>query len=186
VSHSAFYLPAYAFGTGGPKNTLDFIGLNYYFREILERSPKDRGWFALTGEPSKTDERFLKAERSGLDWEIFPEGIYQMLIELKRYGVPLLVTENGICTDDDPQRTRFIYNHLKEVKRAIDDGSPVIGYQYWSLLDNFEWAFGFKPRFGLIHVDYATQKRTVKPSAEFYAHICRTGELPASAPVLKR
>jgi len=184
VQHTDLYLPAYLFGTGGPKQTLDFIGLNYYFREILDASGAFKGWMSLTGEPCKTDPRYAKAEKSDLDWEIYPEGIYDMLIELKRYGVPLMVTENGICTSDDNLRARFIYGHLQQVRRAIENGAPVVGFQYWSLLDNFEWAFGFKPRFGLVHVDYATQKRTIKPSGDYYARICKTGELPAEAPVI--
>ncbi len=184
VQHSAFYLPAWLMGTGGRKRTLDFIGLNYYFREILETAGK-KGLESFTGEPSKTDERYLRADKSDLGWEIHPEGMHELLIELKRYGVPLMITENGICTSDEDLRARFVYEHLKQVRRAMTDGAPVIGYQYWSLLDNFEWAFGFKPRFGLVYVDYPTQKRTIKPSARFYAEICRSNVLPAAVPALK-
>ena len=105
----------------------------------------------------------------------------------QRYGLPVLFTENGFSNIDfvmrdgkvhDPQRTDYVYRYLKELGKAIDEGVPVVGYLYWSLLDNFEWFHGYDMRFGLVYVDYPTQKRTVKDSAYEYAEIIRTnGEI---------
>ena len=103
--------------------------------------------------------------RNTMDWEIFPEGLRLTLLKLKPYRCPIFVTENGVCSDDDAVRCRFIEQHLAETRKAMRMGVPVIGYLYWSLLDNFEWARGFTPRFGLVEVDYKTQARKVRPSA---------------------
>ena len=98
----------------------------------------------------------------------------------ERYRLPVMITENGMANTDfvmedgkvhDPQRTGFIRRYLKSLKRAADEGFPVLGYQYWALADNFEWAEGYDKRFGLIYVDYRTQKRTVKDSAWSYKEI---------------
>lgn len=177
--HSPFYLPAYFFGTGGRRREMDFVGVNYYFREFITTSKSLRNWMDLTGEVCKTDERFLGAERNSMDWAIYPEGMYRVLMSLRRYGVPVMITENGVCTEDEEMRSRFIAEHLKQVLRAIRDGVRVTGYYYWSLLDNFEWSFGFGPRFGLIGVDLASKERRVKPSAIFYSRICQQNSLIA-------
>ena len=98
--------------------------------------------------------------------------------------VYLSVTENGVALDDkpnergevdDPVRTKAIGSFLTHLKRAMDEGIPVLGYQHWSLMDNFEWAEGYGPRFGLVYVDFATQKRTIKSSARRYAEIIANG-----------
>ena len=91
--------------------------------------------------------------------------------------MPILITENGICTADDRQRWRYIYGHLESVAKALEQGVKVIGYIYWSLLDNFEWDKGFGPRFGLVEVDYQTFERKIKPSALKFAQACRTSIL---------
>lgn len=93
--------------------------------------------------------------------------------------IPLLVTENGIGTDDDDQRIAYLHAALEGVQRAMADGIDVRGYTCWSLLDNFEWAFGYVPRFGLVEVDRTTFARTPKPSARWLAEVARTGRLPA-------
>ena len=98
-------------------------------------------------------------------------------MEMKKFNLPVMITENGICTDDDNVRWEYISNHLKSVHRAIEAGVKVKGYLYWSLMDNFEWAEGFAPRFGLIGIDYATQQRSVRESARKYAEVCKTGEM---------
>ena len=157
------------------RQTLDFIGLNYYSRLWMRsRLLGAGGWF---GARCYALHHAEVTERSGLQWDVYPPGIAQILGWAKPWGVPVLVTENGICPVDDPQRERFILNHLAWVARALQEGVPVIGYLYWSLLDNFEWAEGFGPRFGLIEVDYATQERRVRPSARRFAEICRTNRL---------
>jgi beta-glucosidase len=93
--------------------------------------------------------------------------------------VPLLVTENGLADATDAQRPRFLLDHLAWTHRAIADGADVRGYLHWSLIDNFEWAFGFGPRFGLAEMDYATFARTPRPSAHLYARIARENRLTA-------
>ena len=88
-----------------------------------------------------------------------------------------MITENGICTEDDNQRWEYISAHLKQVGAAIDAGVKIIGYIYWSLIDNFEWDKGFGPRFGIIGIDYTTYERTVRESGKKLAAVCKTGVL---------
>jgi beta-glucosidase len=92
-------------------------------------------------------------------------------------GVPIYVTENGIATNDDARRIEYCRRALAGLKRAIDDGADVRGYVTWSLLDNWEWMFGFEPKFGIVEVDRATQKRTIKPSAAYLGDIARRNSL---------
>jgi beta-glucosidase len=139
----------------------DFIGLNHYNRNVVDNG------FGKNPNERLTD----------MGWEFFPESIYQALVELKPYGKPIYVTENGLADAGDRLRREFIPRALAAVHRAIADGADVRGYLYWSLLDNFEWDKGFWPRFGLIEVDYATRKRTVRPSALEYAKICESNVL---------
>jgi beta-glucosidase len=94
-------------------------------------------------------------------------------MSLKKYHLPIYITENGVADAKDKYRERFIINHLQWVHQAIQEGVDVRGYLYWSLIDNFEWAFGFKPRFGLIEINYKTQKRKIRKSAYAYAKICQ-------------
>ena len=114
--------------------------------------------------------------RTGLDWPVEPDGLRGLLIQLKRDypGLPpIYITENGCVYDDDRDRIAFIEDHVTAVREAIAGGVDVRGYFYWSLLDNFEWARGYGPRFGLVHVDYATQRRTPRPSYHWYAEMIR-------------
>jgi len=140
----------------------DFVGLNYYFHKKVKFpiGLKD-------GDNKRTD----------LDWEIFPEGIYHVLKELKRYKKPIYITENGIADAEDKYCPQFIIDHLKWVHKAIQEGVDVQGYFHWSLIDNFEWADGFKPRFGLIEVDYNNFQRKPRRSAEVYGKICQNNSL---------
>ncbi|MGB2599892.1 MAG: glycoside hydrolase family 1 protein [Candidatus Omnitrophota bacterium] len=155
------------------KHTLDFIALNYYTREFIHYKGRH-------GEDSigKTCPRghHEVGEITDMGWEIYPEGMYEMIKNFSQYRLPIFITENGIAASD-PVRKNFIKAHLEQVLRAINRGSPVIGYLYWSLLDNFEWAEGYRPRFGLVHVDYITQQRTIKESARYLSGIIRTGEI---------
>src|SRR5262249_30492130 len=118
-------------------------------------------------------------------WEIYPEGLTRILLWVKdRYGpLPLYVTENGCALDDtvsaagrveDPVRARHFPAHPLAVRKAMDQGADIRGYFAWSLFDNYEWSSGYSKRFGLVHVDFATQKRTPKASAEFYREVIRT------------
>ena len=119
-----------------------------------------------------------------MGWHVVPESLYwgpRFLAE--RYHLPVVITENGMSGHDwmgadgqvhDPYRIEFTQQYLQALKRAVAEGVDVRGYFHWSLLDNFEWAEGYKQRFGLVHVDYATQKRTPKDSAAWYAEVIRT------------
>lgn len=139
----------------------DFIGLNHYNRNVIDNG------FGKNPNEVKTD----------FGWEYFPASIYQALIELKSYGKPIYITENGIADASDKLRQKFIPTALKAIHQAISDGADVRGYFYWSLLDNFEWDKGFWLRFGLVEIDYATKKRTIRPSALAYAKVCEENTL---------
>ena len=123
--------------------------------------------------------------RGTLAWlDVAPQSLYWAArFQTERYGLPLVFSENGFCNTDfvhldgkvhDPQRIDFLARYLAGVHRAVTEGVPVAGYFYWSILDNFEWAEGYKDRFGLVHVDYQTQKRTLKDSAHWYRDVIRT------------
>jgi beta-glucosidase len=156
-----------------PRKPLDFIGVNYYSRQLVEL--KKFGIENMVMDVSaKKDNR---AKKNSLGWDIYPKGLYEVLVGLKKYCLPVMITENGICTDDDKLRWQYIHSHLKNVYRAMKEGINVTGYLYWSLLDNFEWDKGFGPRFGMIGVDYKTQKRTVRNSAKKFGQVCKTGSL---------
>jgi beta-glucosidase len=116
-----------------------------------------------------------------MGYEYWPQSLEATLRrawEVTKGEVPLIVTENGIGTHDDDQRIAYVSDALEGVQRCIADGIDVRGYTYWSLLDNFEWAFGYEPRFGLCTVDRTTFARTPKPSARWLAEIARANALP--------
>jgi beta-glucosidase len=153
---------------------LDFIGLNYYTREFVHHAKP----FLKNpiGEVCGCSRHKNIGKRTDMGWEIYPRGIYETLKSFSRYNLPIFITENGVAAED-PVRKDFIKDHLAEVLKAINEGIPVIGYLYWSLLDNFEWAEGYRPRFGLVHVDYETQKRTIKDSARYFSSVIKTGKI---------
>jgi beta-glucosidase len=145
---------------------LDFLGINYYFRTNVRAD--GQGGFA--------EELLPGVERTQMGWEVYPDGLRDLLIDFKRrYRAlpPIYITENGMASDDrveagrvhDAQRIRYLERHLNAVDEAVKAGVPVNGYFVWSLMDNFEWAFGYERRFGIVHVDYDTQVRTLKDSA---------------------
>lgn len=143
------------------RGTMDYIGLNYYSRDLLRFNPKS---------PMLSDRVIPPGTPvSELNWEIYPEGIYRLLMDLKRYNLPIYITENGVADSKEVLRPAFIRDHLMWVGKAIRDGVDVRGYYHWSLMDNFEWAEGFSQRFGLVHVDYDTLVRTPKKSFQWYA-----------------
>jgi len=144
------------------KNHLDFIGLNYYFHNKIKFPFQTRNENKIV---------------SDLGWEIYPQGIYYVLKDLKKYNLPIFITENGVADREDRLRKDFIKNHLIWVHRAIEEGIDVRGYFHWSLMDNFEWDLGFEPRFGLIEIDYKNLERKARPSAFFYAKICKENGL---------
>jgi beta-glucosidase len=135
------------------KGKKDFLCLQYYFHARLK----------FPGIVKNENKQI-----NDLGWEIYPEGIYHILNNLKKYNLPIYITENGIADAQDEKRTQFIKDHLFWIKKSIEEGVEVRGYFYWSLMDNFEWDKGFWPRFGLIEVDYKTIER--KPRKSFYAY----------------
>jgi len=140
------------------KKYLDFIGVNYYTRAFIK---------FLSNFAYKEN-----SEKNCLNWEVYPKGIYEIVkIIYKRYKKPIMITENGICTNNDFQRIKFIKEHIEYLKKAMNEGIEILGYIYWSFLDNYEWAEGFEPRFGLIEVDYKTGERKIRNSAYFYKEI---------------
>jgi beta-glucosidase len=154
---------------------LDFIGLNYYTRDFVQN--KGFGVPGVYGDTCTSKHHKEAGRKNFLSWEIYPQGLGQLVKDFSKYKLPIIISENGICTEHDEERTHFIKEHLRELAKAIEWGAPVFGYLYWSLLDNFEWAEGFAPRFGLVEVDYTTQERKIRPSALEYAEICRSGVL---------
>lgn len=137
-------------------STSDFIGVNYYFQKSI-------------------DIRFGKNDRirSDLGWELYPEGLEKVLLQLKRYKKPVYITEHGLADKDDRHRTWYLKESLKHAHNAMRRGVDLRGYFHWSLLDNFEWAEGFMPRFGLFEVDRATCKRTARASVQVYHEIIK-------------
>jgi len=151
---------------------LDFLGLNYYFRQKIAADPTvaTLGFRQVPVEGATT---------TALDWEVHPAGLEEMLLRLtKDYDAPALyVAENGSAWTDeadangyvaDHERTAYLLDHVDAVAEAVAQGAPVRGYFAWTLLDNFEWAYGYRPRFGLAYVDYVTQARVLKLSGETY------------------
>ncbi len=155
------------------RNSLDYIGVNYYTRDLVDvRRP---GLKALLLNTCDDSQRPLKKNYMG--WNIYPQGLYEVLMKLKKYSLPILITENGICTENDRERWDFIREHLKSAHRAIEHGAKILGYLYWSFMDNYEWDSGFGPRFGLIEIDYNTGRRLPRESAEKFALVCASGKL---------
>lgn len=155
------------------KKTLDYIGVNYYSRSLVDA----RSWRIRSLLLDNCSSNHHPLPKNSLGWDIYPQGLYKLLVALKKYNLPILITENGICTEDDSLRWDYIREHLVELHKAISQGVKVIGYIYWSLLDNFEWDKGFGPRFGLVHVDYQSQKRTIKESARKFAAVAKSGAI---------
>jgi len=155
--------------------TLDFIGLNYYTRDFVHNEGFQIP--AIFGDICTLKHHRNVGKRNFLSWEIYPQGLYQLVKEFSQYKLPLLITENGVCIEHDAERFEFVKSHLIQLTRAMKEGAKVIGYLYWSLLDNYEWAEGYGPRFGLIEVDYETQSRKIRDSGKQFAEICRSGQI---------
>ena len=152
------------------KRAIDFIGVNYYSRSLVE--VKKWGVRNLILDVCEGGHSTLK--KNSMGWDIYPQGIKHILLDLRVFKLPVFILENGICTEDDAQRWDFIRDHLKNIYEAIGKGANVIGYVHWSLMDNFEWDKGFVPHFGLIGIDYANYQRNVRESAKRFAEVCKT------------
>jgi len=153
---------------------LDWLGVNYYTRQKVAAAP-ETDWPHL---------KFIKTDtaKTQMGWDIYPSGLHDILLWLKNSftgDLPLYITENGMAWDDhvidgevnDPERVAFMTRHLEQVQKAIAKGCNINGYFYWSMLDNYEWAFGYEKRFGFVHVDFETQVRTPKASYYFMKDI---------------
>lgn len=160
----------------------DFVGLNYYFRQLIkaDESVPVLGFSQVEGP---------NPEHTMLDWEVHPAGLEELILRLtKEYGAEkIYITENGSAWVDSPDasfnvddtdRTAYLEGHLAACVRAVEQGAPLAGYFAWSLMDNFEWAYGYAPRFGLAYVDYPTGKRVMKTSGKTYTKLIQTHRAP--------
>lgn len=153
---------------------IDYIGVNFYFRQVVRAQPNGK----------KNEVSIVKqdgAEHTSIGWEVYPDAFRHLLIKLDQAYVnlpPLYITENGMASFDNPddsgnindtQRVSYLERHLTELGEAMKLGVDVRGYFAWSLMDNFEWAFGYSQRFGLVYVNYETQQRTIKLSGQYYS-----------------
>jgi beta-glucosidase len=155
---------------------IDLLGVNYYSRHRVTVSPLPGAAVAATMAP--------RGAATAMGWGVDASGLTEMLVRVRReYGdIPLYVTENGAAYDDeptddgavhDPERTAYVAAHVEGCAAALAQGVPLGGYFVWSLLDNFEWSHGYAKRFGIVHVDYATQQRRIKDSGRWYAGLIR-------------
>ena len=155
----------------------DFLGVNYYFPETIAHAPGHAPLDAKVLPPGEV-------ETTAMGWEVAPQGLAELLLRIEKdyHPGPIYITENGSCYEDsvgadgeidDQGRRHYLMRHLASLRSAIADGVPVKGYFAWSLLDNFEWAEGYLRRFGLTHIDYDTQQRTLKGSGKWYRSFLR-------------
>jgi beta-glucosidase len=153
----------------------DFIGLNFYShfhisayhmimnQKFINKDARPEDIFLSGCENSETP--------TDMPQSVYAEGFYRAIMACHELNIPIFITENGIADAVDDRRELFIKKYLYAMTRAMKDGADVKGYYYWSLLDNFEWALGYDMRFGLVHVDYKTQKRTIRNSAKYFASV---------------
>lgn len=164
---------------------IDFVGVNYYTRNIISHNDN----FGSLSETLHFQQNMNEsAEHTEMGWEVYPEGLYNMLMQIHRDYAPkaIYITENGAAFEDtvtpdgqvhDERRVAYLQNHFAQAHRALQDGAPLKGYFVWSFLDNFEWGFGYTKRFGIVYVDYPTQKRIVKDSGKWYANFIKANQL---------
>jgi beta-glucosidase len=156
---------------------IDFLGINYYTGGIGRYNPEEGDIFGFQEVP-------MGWEKTDIGWNIYPQGLYNVLTYIKReFGdIPIYITENGACYNDEPgadgrvrdqRRIEYLKKHVLQVARAIESGVNVKGYYTWSLMDNFEWAYGYSMRFGILYVDYETQQRIKKDSFRWYRKLAR-------------
>ena len=162
------------------RGTLDYLGVNFYRRHFIRSGLAPGLWLGRTCDLGHHTRDVTEVTPMG--WDVHPDSFFRTLTRGARLGLPIMVTENGTCLTDDERRWQYLLRHLQAMARAMEAGVRVIGYLYWSLLDNFEWAKGFGPRFGLIDVDYTTQERRIRESARRYAKVCRRNTLSIAPP----
>jgi len=164
-----------AYATSNLKSPVPFDPLNY-LKKLFIKGAKWQDFIGINYYSTRGMTRNLP--KSDMGWAVYPYGLYENLMSIKEeFDLPIYITENGIADADDDQRADFIADHLAATLYALNDRVDVRGYFYWSLLDNFEWAHGFGPRFGLIEIDYKTFKRKIRPSAQVYARIAKNNSL---------
>jgi beta-glucosidase len=178
---------------------LDVLGVNYYSPTVVRHWTQERPKETADGHGDGAASPWIACDdvefprqagpRTAMGWSIDPRGLTELLLRVarERPGLDVMVTENGAAFPDvvgpdgrvaDADRVEYLRAHLAAVHAAIEAGAPVVGYFVWSLLDNFEWAWGYEKRFGVVHVDYATLVRTPKDSAWFYAGVARDNAVP--------
>ena len=175
------------------KAPLDFLGVNYYSPILLRAGdPSDlrrNEQPAPCPVPGVVEYLPDDLERTSTGWLIDASGLHQILVDVSAQapGLPLYVTENGCAAEDyvnpdgevnDVERVRYLHTHLEAAARAIKDGANLAGYFVWSLMDNFEWGWGYQKRFGIVFVDFGTQRRIPKASAAFYSNVVRANAIP--------
>lgn len=158
------YLSPNFFGYTTPSGTkaLDFFGLNYYSRVVPHHQPKLTNPFHII--PSCGPHEIM----TDMPYGIYAQGFYNALVDVAKIGVPIYVTENGIADAQDKHRKYFLKQYLAALERAVNENYTIKGYYYWTLLDNFEWDEGYDMKFGLYHVDFVTQKRTLRKGSQYY------------------
>ena len=175
---------------------IDWLGINYYFDTVLVADDSPAAGDMANVHPGVVGVRDAPpaGERTDLQWPITPDGLRALLVSIARdhpNAPPMMITENGAAYDDpigpdgaidDERRIRYLRAHIDSVAGAIAEGVRVSGYLVWSLIDNFEWAEGFAPRFGIVHVDYATQVRTLRRSADWYQALIRRNGAQEATP----
>jgi beta-glucosidase len=171
LNRAFFYLLGARAGNGRETSRrLDFIGINYYTRMIIRGG--DSGIKAVFGRVCRLSHDHDRGPISDMGWEVYSRGLRLILAKFSHFGVPLLVTENGIATNDESLRSDFIIEHLETLAEALASGANVIGYLYWSLIDNYEWARGMEPHFGLAAVDRKSQERQPRPCSDDFSRVC--------------
>jgi beta-glucosidase len=177
LNRAFFYLIGAHRRVTGRARCLDFIGINYYTRSVI----RSVGWGlgAVRGQVCHLSHHSDSGPMSDMGWEIYPRGLRLVLEKFSRLGIPLFVTENGVATNDEALRCDFLMQHLQSLADALESGINVIGYLYWTLMDNYEWTMGTDPHFGLAAVDSKTQERQPRPCVEDFNHVCRKNRLPS-------
>lgn len=186
--------------TAAAQQPLDLLAINYYTPTVVSHVPEGaekpqddgHGNSEHSPWPGSDSVAFHRApgERTAMGWPVDASALYDLLTRVSATypELPLVISENGAAYEDevgedgsvhDPERAAYVHAHLEAVHRALSDGVDVRGYFLWSLLDNFEWAYGYAKRFGAVRVDYDTLERTPKSSARWYARVARSGELLA-------
>ena len=146
------------------KNTLDFIGINYYYRMHTNFKLHLKNFIDLGFKQNR------KFGNSDLDWETYPKGISKVIKWVSYLEIPIMITENGVAAEDDNKRIKYLKWHLNKIEKNLKKGKNIIGYFHWAFLDNYEWLEGKSARFGLVHVDYKNNfERSIKKSGQYYA-----------------